>query len=313
MRRALCLIVCAGGCGPATLGAEVRDLRVRLEGAERARAELQHKVDELDNRLFLLTDQVDSQKVALSRRGGAPSLPVITLRPEPVADEQPRESSETAQDDRPAAPLSATRRPLLQLEGRPSQESRPLLAEARSPARPTQAQPLVADTAGNLGIVKLPDRGVPKNPPHGTASGAPDAIPSEAAPEGEPLALYRASYARLMAGRNEEAAADFRAFVRRYPRHDYADNAQYWLGEALYARKDYASAAPEFQSVVARWPSGNKAPDALLKLGYCLLSLGEVAKGRAVLSQVAEHYPRTEAAQLAERRLLELPRTEGSK
>ena len=74
-------LACAPGCGSATVNAELRDLRARFETSERARAELSRKVEELDNRVFLLTDQVESQKVALSRRGGEPRLPVVTLAP----------------------------------------------------------------------------------------------------------------------------------------------------------------------------------------------------------------------------------------
>ncbi len=122
----------------------------------------------------------------------------------------------------------------------------------------------------------------------------------------EPLTLYRIAYDRLRAGHFDDAERDLREFVRRFPRHDYADNAQYWLGETFYARKTYGEAATAFRAVVERWPSGNKAPDALLKLGYSLLMLGDKDKGRGVLSQVLDHYPHTDAARLAERRLLEL-------
>src|SRR2546428_3840148 len=103
-------------------------------------------------------------------------------------------------------------------------------------------------------MVKLPDKGIPVEPP---ASGA-------------ALSLYRDAYAKLMAGQYAAAADGFREFVRRFPRHDYADNAQYWLGESFYARQDYASAAPEVQAGVGRWPAGHKAPDAPLQPGHCL-------------------------------------------
>ena len=257
------------GCAPA-LDGEVRDLRVKLATAERARADLQARVDDLDNRVFLLTDQVESQKVALSRRGNpldpAASLPVVTLTPDaPQAEPEP-------EPEPPPPPPKAQARRALHLEGHP---------------RPTES----AAVGDGLGVVKLPDRGIPVERP---------------SPSGEPLQLYRDAYAKLMAGQHDAAAGEFREFVRRWPRHDYADNAQYWLGESFYARKEFAQAAPEFQAVVARWPSGNKAPDALLKLAYCMIAVGSLDDGRRTLKQVAEHYPRTDAALLASRRLAEL-------
>jgi tol-pal system protein YbgF len=122
---------------------------------------------------------------------------------------------------------------------------------------------------------------------------------------GEPLKLYRAAYADLLAGRHDAAERGFREFVRRYPSHDYADNAQYWLGESFYDRKRFSEAAAEFRTVLERFPRGNKAPDAMLKLGYCELELGQ-GDGRSTLEQLERTFPQTEAARLAERRLGEL-------
>jgi tol-pal system protein YbgF len=134
-----------------------------------------------------------------------------------------------------------------------------------------------------------------------------------AAPEAEPLALYKSAYDDLRAGRHEAAERGFREFVHRFPHHDYADNAQYWLGECFYDQKRFDKAAPEFRAVVQRWPTGNKAPDALLKLGFSLIALGDVDKGRQALHELPATYPRTEAARLAAERLAQLSPTEGSK
>jgi tol-pal system protein YbgF len=114
---------------------------------------------------------------------------------------------------------------------------------------------------------------------------------------------YRAAVELVKAARYEDALAALRAFVQRYPRHDYADNAQYWIGEVFYARKDYVRALAEFRNVVEVYPRGNKVPDALLKVGYCYQAMGQVEKARAVLEQVVNLYPRSEPAVLAARRL----------
>jgi tol-pal system protein YbgF len=129
----------------------------------------------------------------------------------------------------------------------------------------------------------------------------------------DPASLYRAALDKFMGGREDEAAQDFRDFVKHYPHHTLADNAQYWLGESYYKRQEYQQAAVEFRTVVRRWPSENKVPDALLKLGYSLLALGKDDDGRAVLAQLVEHYPNTQPAQSAKKRLDELPPTEKKK
>lgn len=114
---------------------------------------------------------------------------------------------------------------------------------------------------------------------------------------------YRAAVELVKAARYDAAIAALRAFIAKYPRHDYADNAQYWLGEAFYAQKDYAHALTEFRAVIEVYPRGNKVPDALLKVGYCYQAMGQGEKARAVLEQVVNLYPKSEPAMLAAKRL----------
>jgi len=114
---------------------------------------------------------------------------------------------------------------------------------------------------------------------------------------------YRAAVELVKAGKIDDGAAALRAFLKNHPRHEYADNAQYWLGEAYYARKDYPHALVEFRATIETYPRGNKVPDALLKVGYCYLALGQQDKARAVLSQVVNLYPKSEPAALAAKRL----------
>jgi len=116
-------------------------------------------------------------------------------------------------------------------------------------------------------------------------------------------AEYRAAVELVRAGNHADAITGLRGFLRRFPRHDYADNAQYWLGEAFYAQKDYPHALGEFRNVIETYPRGNKVPDALLKVGYCYHAIGQTEKARAVLEQVVNLYPKTEPAALAAKRL----------
>jgi tol-pal system protein YbgF len=116
-------------------------------------------------------------------------------------------------------------------------------------------------------------------------------------------AEYRAAVEMLKSGHHDEAIIALRAFIQHYPRHDYADNAQYWLGEAFYVQKDYPHALAEFRATIETYPRGNKVPDALLKVGYCYQALGQTEKARATLEQVVNLYPKSEPAVLAAKRL----------
>jgi tol-pal system protein YbgF len=120
---------------------------------------------------------------------------------------------------------------------------------------------------------------------------------------GDPAGDYRAGVDLVRTGKYDAGVTALRAFIARYPRHDYANNAQYWIGEAFYAQKDFVHALAEFRATIETYPRGNKVPDAMLKLGYCYQAMGEADKGRALLEQVVSMYPKSEPAALAGKRL----------
>jgi tol-pal system protein YbgF len=149
------------------------------------------------------------------------------------------------------------------------------------------------------------DREVPKV--SAVAARAPGPAPrgerKDPADPRDPRADYQAAVDALHAGDHAAAIAGLREFLRRYPDHDYADNAQYWLGESYYDQKDYRRGLEEFRKVVERYPHGNKVPDAMLKVGYCYLALGQIEQARATLEELISVYPRSPSARLASARL----------
>ncbi len=120
---------------------------------------------------------------------------------------------------------------------------------------------------------------------------------------GEAANEYRLAVELVKSGLFDQAVEALRSFIGSHPSHDYADNAQYWLGEAYYADKNYTQALSEFRTVIETYPRGNKVPDALLKVGFCYQAMGQGEKARAVLEQVVNLYPRTEPAAIAAKRL----------
>ncbi|HPH68607.1 MAG TPA: tol-pal system protein YbgF [Kofleriaceae bacterium] len=117
------------------------------------------------------------------------------------------------------------------------------------------------------------------------------------------VAKYRDAVALLKRGSHAESIAMLREFLVENPNHDYADNAQYWLGEAFYDQKDYPHAVAEFRTTVEKFPQGNKVPDAMLKVGYCYYAMGQAEKGDTVLAELMRLYPKSEPAVLAAKRL----------
>ena len=66
------------------------------------------------------------------------------------------------------------------------------------------------------------------------------------------------------------AERTFRGFLQGYPRHQLAGNAQFWIGEIYFARKDYVNASIAYAEGYRNYPRSPKAPDNLLQLGRAL-------------------------------------------
>ena len=139
-------------------------------------------------------------------------------------------------------------------------------------------------------------------PPPAVAGAAP---PPPAAPAGNTAGAdqaYNDAFKLLQDGDYAGAERGFKTFVQRYPQHVLAGNAEYWLGETYYARRDYQSAATAFAEGYKVYKTSPKGPDNLLKLGVTLSASG-VASPMPVpsSSRFNQDYPK--ATDLQKRRV----------
>ncbi|MGQ3299457.1 tol-pal system protein YbgF [Reyranella sp.] len=136
-----------------------------------------------------------------------------------------------------------------------------------------------------------------------TRPGAPAAAPtSSPAPAGATAEqLYDDAVKKLQEGDYAAAERGFRTFVQRNPQNKLAGNAQYWLGETYYARRDYNSALTAFAEGYKVYKTSQKGPDNLLKLGITMAVLGRKTDACAVFARFSQDYPR--ATDLQKRRI----------
>lgn len=102
------------------------------------------------------------------------------------------------------------------------------------------------------------------------------------------------------------AISRFKEFLKKHPKSNLADNAQYWIGESHYGLREFDQAIIEFDAVRRRYPQGEKVPAALLKQGYAFAELGEKVNARLLLQEVMEKFPETPEAAKAKMRLKSL-------
>lgn len=119
---------------------------------------------------------------------------------------------------------------------------------------------------------------------------------------------YERAFNLLRDGRYDLAIVSFKAYLDTYPRAGYADNAQYWLGEANYANQHYEVALTEFNRVLDNYPKSKKVPDAMLKIGYSYGELGKGQQAQDVLNNIISVFPDSTAARLAKKRINSLKR-----
>src|SRR5437763_4602673 len=142
----------------------------------------------------------------------------------------------------------------------------------------------------------------PSAPPPGSSSPPPQASappPSANAAGGDQL--YHDAFKMLQDGDYAGAEKAFKTFVQRNPQHVLAGNAQYWLGETYYARRDYQNAMTAFAEGFKGYKTSPKGPDNLLKLGITLAVLNRKSDPCAVFARCNQAYPR--ATDLQKRRI----------
>ncbi|MFM9861867.1 tol-pal system protein YbgF [Pseudoxanthobacter sp. M-2] len=112
----------------------------------------------------------------------------------------------------------------------------------------------------------------------------------------DPRDAYDAAYNHVMRGEYDAAEAGFRRFLDAHPSDRLAPDAQFWLGESLYARADYRAAAQAFLKGYTEYPDSRKGPDSLFKLGQSLAGIGEKDAACASYAELLQRYPQASSS-----------------
>jgi len=115
--------------------------------------------------------------------------------------------------------------------------------------------------------------------------------------------LYKNAYETFQKGNLEGARRKFEAFLKQYPNTELSDNAQFWIGETYFLKKDFEKAILEYEKAIVKYPEGDKIPAALFKQALAFLELGDKTNARNLLKRVIERYPHSEQAEMAKKRL----------
>jgi len=280
------LAILASGCASRResdverLRSELSELRVAQQATSRDLANATSQLQALD--VKALADEV----ARLNRRADAADAALANARgkldmlatPPAVASAPPTASLVPA----PLPPDPAVMTPAPSNRAAITPPPAPLPPQAAMAPALVPAAPLTPPPAAAV------DK--PRVPP------SPTVAPARPAPK-NPEQEYAAALATYRAREHGQAVIEFKDFIAQYPKHPLAGNAQYWIGEAYWAQRDYRQALIEFEKVFEHGQA--KAPDALLKIGLCHLRLNDVPRAQQAWQRAVNEYPKSEPATLA--------------
>ena len=114
---------------------------------------------------------------------------------------------------------------------------------------------------------------------------------------------YDQALDQFKSGNYAASLQSFINFVKSFARSPLAPSAQYWVGNAHYALKDYRSAIASQRQLMTTYPDSQKVPDAMLNISSSQIELGDTSGAKRTLDELVLRYPASEAADRAKKRL----------
>jgi tol-pal system protein YbgF len=166
----------------------------------------------------------------------------------------------------------------------------PVVPPVSPPAAGAPVSAVTADTAGTP-------------PPPGSS------LPPASLAANDQAAVQRAydnAYSNYRLGDYASALRGFESFLKSFPTHALAPNAQYWIGECHARQRQYREAIDAERRLLGTYPDSAKTPDALLIIATAESSLGDNAAARKTFEDLIAKYPASDAAEKAKGRLAKL-------
>lgn len=260
--------------------AQVSDATVRVSQMEDEMRRLTGKVEELSFLVLQLQEQLrktqednefrfEDLEKAKGGNGAAQAAPQRRSEIEPA--EAPGAAPATASRVASAAP--------------PTMSDAPARAPAAAPAAGGDEIGALIGGGGAAGSAAASTPAAPAKDPMQVAS-----IKTKGAGE-----LYGLGYNHMLSGDYAQAEQTFRQYTQTYPNSSDAPDAQYWLGESLYAQSKYREAAEVFLNAQKAHPQTPKAPEMMLKLGMSLVHLDNRETACITYAEINKRYPNMSA------------------
>ena len=145
-----------------------------------------------------------------------------------------------------------------------------------------------------------PETGLPTG---AAALSSPGADAPPVSPGVSPQRMYNTAWSDYTTGQWELSIQGFEAYLSAFPGSEQADDAQFYIGENLYADGQFRAAADAYEQVVLAYADGDVVAEALYKRGLALSRLDEPELARQAFELVVRNHPENNMANLAQQQL----------
>ncbi len=147
----------------------------------------------------------------------------------------------------------------------------------------------LVDMNNTMKVIQAPPSAPPASGPSMASSGPPPGVSADA--------LYANAMRDKDSGNYDLALEGFQNYLKFFGNTDTAPNAQFYIGEINFLRKQYEDALGAFDAVLERYPDNNKTLDALYMKGRALVLTGQKTAGADEFREVIQRAPRSALAQ----------------
>ncbi len=163
--------------------------------------------------------------------------------------------------------------------------------------------PAGGQAAVNQPVLSVPGGPVATNQGPINASGLPTPPAGQAPAEFTEDEFYDRGFEFLKQAKYDDAIEVFKRQLSQHPQGELADDAHYWIAEAMFINRKPAEAKPHLRAIIDNYPQSARLPDAMLKTAYIEQDLGNLIEARIMLQEIVARHPSSNAAIAAKNRL----------
>ncbi|MFH1688157.1 MAG: tol-pal system protein YbgF [bacterium] len=115
--------------------------------------------------------------------------------------------------------------------------------------------------------------------------------------------IYDESFLDVRQGEYEAAIEGFRKFLASCPKHDFAENAYYWIGECYYSMEKYQDAVTELEFLIKTYQASPNIGRAIFKLARSYQELDRKDKACELFKRLVDDHDGTLESEQAKEQL----------